>query len=71
MVIKELENINNSKLKQKRFLKFKSIEYNINKKTIEDENEKNHKNRKGKNKFKTIKNISRNQKINKKLTYFN
>ena len=71
MVRKELENYNNSKLKQKRFLKFKSIEYNINKKTIEDENEKNHKNRKVKNKYKTIKNISRNQKLNKKLTYFN
>ena len=72
MVLKELENISNSKLKQKRFLKFKSIEYKINKKTLEEEKNKHksHKN-KYKYKYKRIINVSRNHKLNKNLGFYN
>ena len=75
MVIKELENFNTSKLRQKRFLKFKSIKNKINKKTIEEEfdnnNKSNHKKSKDKNKYKKIKNLSRNNKINNNINFFN
>ena len=70
LVLKELENLSNSKLKQKRFLKFKSIEYKINKKTLEEEKNK-HKSHKNKYKYKKIKNVSRNKKINKNLGFYN
>ena len=74
MVIKELENFNISKLRQKRFLKFKSIKNKINKKTLEDEfdnNKSNHKKNKDKIKYKKIKNLSRNNKINNNINFFN
>ena len=66
MIMKELETINILKLKQKRFLKFKSTEYKFTKKTLEEEiNKSNHK-----EKRKKIKIVSRNNKNNKNINYF-
>ena len=68
-LLKELENISISKLKQKRFLKFKSTEYKFNKKSIDEKDYENIKinngSKKDRNKYKKIK-ISRNN-----LYYFN
>ena len=72
-LLKELENISNLKLKQKRFLKFKSTEYKF-KKSIDEKDSDNCKinndSSKNKNKYKKIK-ISRNNQINNKFYFFN
>ena len=75
LIMKELENINNIKLKQKRFLKFKSIEYKFNKKTLEDKDYEINKSINNNNirhtKSKKIKIFSRNYKSNNSMKYFN
>ena len=75
MIMKELESINNIKLRQKRFLKFKSTECKLNKKTLDqkeyDFNKSNFFFEKGKEKNKKIKIISRNFKLYKNDEYFN
>ena len=70
LIMKEIENMNNIKLKQKRFLKFKSTECKFNKKALEDKAHEVNKsfNNNNKNdvceKSKKIKIVSRNHKIN-------
>ena len=68
ILIKELENINISKLKQKRFLKFKATEYKFDKKIQKG---KKYENKNNKNKYKKIINISRNNKLNYNSYYYN
>ena len=64
ILIKELENLYDTKLKQKRFLKFKSTEYKFNKKIPKRKKYSN------KNKYRNIINFSRNYKINNNANYF-
>ena len=73
IVLKELENISISKLKQKRFLKFKSIEYKINKKALDGKDNDNNKNNgsdKESIKLNRIRKLSRNYKINKNIDFY-
>ena len=75
LIIKELEDLSISKLKQKRFLKFKSTEFKFNKNNSNDND--NYKinispdKDKDNTKFKKIKKLSRNYKISKNLDFNN
>ena len=73
LIIKELEDLSISKLKQKRFLKFKSTEFKFNKNNSNDnDNFKiNISPDKDNTKFKKIKKLSRNYKISKNLDFNN
>ena len=75
LIIKELEDLSISKLKQKRFLKFKSTEFKFNKNNKDSKDNDNFKinisPEKEGTKFKKIKKMSRNYKINKNIDFDN
>ena len=73
LIIKELEDLSISKLKQKRFLKFKSTAFKFNKNNKDSKDNDNFKINISpeKEKFKKIKKLSRNFKINKNLDFNN